>query len=167
MAGDERRARRVDALAALVVLAVAAGFVVAARREPPAFYDPLGPGTAPTVLALALGALGLVLLARALLGLAIGRGAQSLITGLDGAAPADYPLRPGLAAFALAATAAYVAALHARLPFLWATMAFLAILGGAMGGPRPRRLALAGIVAVVGAVAIDVLFRRLLLVNLP
>ena len=167
MAEDERRARRTDALAALVVLAVATGFVVAARREPPAFYDPLGPGTAPAVLALGLGALGLVLLARSLLGFTVGRAAQSLITGLDGAAPADYRLRPGLAILTLVATVGYVAALSARLPFLWSTMGFLAILGGAMGGARPRALAPAIAVAVVGAIAIDLLFRRLLLVNLP
>ena len=167
MAEGERRARRTDALAALVVLAVATGFLVAARREPPAFYDPLGPGTAPAVLALGLGALGLVLLARALLGLAVGRGAQSLITGLDGAAPAEYRLRPRLAVLTLVATAAYVAALSARLPFLWSTMAFLAVLGGAMGGTGRRALVPAIAVAVVGAIAIDLLFRRLLLVNLP
>jgi putative tricarboxylic transport membrane protein len=162
-----RRGRAVDAAAALVVLAIAGAFLVAARREPPPLYDPLGPGTLPALVAALLAMLALVLLARALLGLAVGQSTQSLVLGLDGVAADDYRLRPGLAAFCLVALAAYAAAIELRLPFAWSSFAFLAALGGAMAWPR-RRLALVALaVAAIGAVAIDLLFRRFLHVPLP
>jgi hypothetical protein len=38
--------RRLDAIGGAVVVAIAAIMYVAASREPPAFYDPLGPSHA-------------------------------------------------------------------------------------------------------------------------
>ena len=138
-----------------------------ALKEPPATYDPLGSGTAPLWVAGALGLLSLLLLVKALLGMRIAQSQQSLIVGLDDDAPPDYALRPGLAAFTMAATVAYAGALAAGLGFLWSTIAFLAALGVAMCDRSPRQLAVAGTIAVIGGVGIDALFRKLLLVPLP
>jgi len=164
---EASRRRRVDALSAVVVLAVAIGVFVAARREPKALYDPFGPGTAPMAVSAALAVLAVVLLVRALLGLRIGQSAQSLILGLDGAAPEDYRLRPELALVSFVATVLFVAAMGFGLPFLWSTLVFLFVLGAAMTDRKPRSIGIALAVAVVGAVAIDALFRRILLVQLP
>ncbi len=164
---EARRRRRVDALAAAVVLVVAVGVFFAARREPKALYDPFGPGTAPMAVSAALAVLAIVLLVRALLGLRVGQSAQSLILGLDGAPPDDYRLRPELALVSFVATVLFVAAMSAGLPFLWSTLAFLFVLGAAMTDRKPRSIAIAAAVAVVGAVTIDFLFRRILLVQLP
>lgn len=164
---EASRRRRVDALSAIVVLAVAIGVFFAARREPKALYDPFGPGTAPMAVSAALAGLAMVLLVRALLGLRIGQSAQSLILGLDGAPPADYRLRPELALISFIVTVLFVAAMAIGLPFLWSTLAFLFALGTAMTDRRPRSIVIAAAVAVVGAVAIDFLFRRILPVQLP
>lgn len=164
---ETSRRRRVDALSAIVVLAVAIGVFFAARREPKALYDPFGPGIAPMAVSAALAVLAIVLLVRALLGLRIGQSAQSLILGLDGAPPADYRLRPELALISFVATVLFVAAMAIGLPFLWSTLAFLFVLGAAMTDRKPRSIAVAAAVAVVGAGAIDFLFRRILLVQLP
>jgi len=161
------RQRRIDALAAVVVLVVAAGVFVAARLEPKALYDPFGPGTAPMAVSVLLAALAAILLVRALLGLRVGQSAQSLILGLDGAAQEDYRLRPDLAVATFVTTVLFTAAMTAGAPFLWSTVAFLFVLGTLMTDRRPRSIAVSAAVAVVGAVAIDVLFRRILLVQLP
>lgn len=166
-ASEASRQRHVDALAAIVVLAVAVGVFLAARLEPKALYDPFGPGTAPMAVAAMLAVLAIVLLARALLGLRIGQSAQSLILGLDGAPPEDYRLRPELALVTFVTTVLLVAAMAVGLPFLWSTLAFLFVLGAAMTDRRPRSIGLAAVVAVVGAVTIDFLFRRILFVQLP
>lgn len=160
--------RRTDALGAAVVLVVACVVFAAGWREPPAVYDPLGPGAVPMAAAAVLFALGLTLLVRALLGLEIGQAAQSLIGGLDAAATdVDYPLRPGLAVFAFAATSAYVAAIWLGVPFFLSTFAFLAGLGLAMS--RLRRPLAWWVVgsSLAATVAIEYVFRKVLLVPLP
>ncbi|MBM3534792.1 MAG: hypothetical protein FJX60_17325 [Alphaproteobacteria bacterium] len=159
--------RRVDALAAIIVLVFAVVVFLAARREPPPLYDPFGPGTAPMAVSAVLAFLAVILLVRALLGLRIGQSAQSLILGLDGSAPADYRLRPDLAAITFATSLTFIGAMGLGLPFLWSTMAFLFVLGACLSDRKPRSLAIAAAVAVVGAVAVDALFRRILLVQLP
>ncbi len=161
------RERLVDAISGGVVLAIAAAMWLAARAEPPPGYDPLGSGTAPLVVSTILGVLAFVLIAKAVLGARIAQSQQSMIVGLDGAAQGDYALRPGLAGFAMLATFAYAAALAIGIPFRWSTMLFLLALGGAMGDRTPRQLAIAGVIAVIGGVGIDLLFTRLLLVQLP
>src|SRR5687767_5699807 len=93
---EATRRRRVDALAALVVLGVAAAVFFAARLEPKALYDPFGPGTAPMAVAVVLALLAVVLLVRSLLGHRVGQSAQGLILQMN--APVDYRLRPDLVA---------------------------------------------------------------------
>jgi Tripartite tricarboxylate transporter TctB family len=160
--------RRVDALAATAVLAVAGVGFAAAWREPPPFYDSLGPGAVPMAVSVALFALGLTLLVRALLGLRIGQATQSLIGGLDAATPEiDYMLRPGLAVLAYAATVAYVGAIAIGLPFFWSTLVFLAGLGSTIARlRRPLTYWILG-VSVIATFLVDFLFRRVLLVPLP
>lgn len=160
--------RRTDTLAAVVVLAIAGIVFIAGWREPPAVYDPLGPGAVPMAAAAALFALGLALLVRALLGLHIGQAAQSLIGGLDNSGEGlDYPLRPGLAAFAYVATAAYVAAIWLAVPFFLSTFTFLSILGLAMARlRRPLAFWVVG-AALAATISIEHVFRKVLLVSLP
>lgn len=166
--GKQTAERRTDAIAAVAVLVVASIAFVAGWREPPAVYDPLGPGAVPMAAAAALLALGLTLLVRALLGLHIGQASQSLIGGLDTAGEdVGYPLRPGLAAFAFSATGAYVAAIWLEVPFFVSTFAFLAILGLAMARlRRPLAYWIVG-TALAATVAIEYVFRKVLLVSLP
>jgi putative tricarboxylic transport membrane protein len=161
---DERRKDLIGALAILAVAGIAFG---AAWREPPALYDPLGPGTVPLWVAGALAILALVLLIRAALGLKIGQATQSMILGMGEDTPADYRLRPGLAVFAYAATIAYVAALSFGLPFLWSTLAFLAGLGLAMAWGKTALYPWIVGAAVVGALAVEYLFATVLRVPLP
>ncbi len=159
--------RRKDLIGAIAILAVAAIGFGAAWREPPALYDPLGPGTVPLWVSGALAILALALLIRAALGLKIGQASQSMILGMGEDAPADYRLRPGLAVLAYAATIAYVAALGFGLPFLWCTLAFLGGLGLAMAwGQRALYPWIAG-AAIAGAFAVEYLFRVILRVPLP
>ncbi|MBM3549131.1 MAG: hypothetical protein FJX54_19505 [Alphaproteobacteria bacterium] len=167
MDAAEASRRRIDALAALVVLVVAVVVFFAARREPAPLYDPFGPGTAPMAVSAALAFLAVILLVRTLVGLRVGQSAQSLILGLGGSAPADYRLRPDLALITFVASILFVAAMSAGLPFLWSALAFLLVLGGALSDRRPRSLLIAAAVAVIGAILIDVLFRRVLFVQLP
>lgn len=164
---DAPRSRRIDVIAGIVLLAISATVFVAAWHEPIALYDPLGPGRAPMAVSALLALLSAVLLGRALAGLRIGQSAQSLILGLDGQPAEDYRLRPALAVVCFFATCAYGASIAIGLPFLWSTMAFLAGLGAALGDFKPRLTAWAVGYAIVGGVAVDLLFRRLLLVQLP
>ena len=160
--------RRKDLIGAIAILAVAAIGFGAAWREPPALYDPLGPGTVPLWVSGALAILALALLIRAALGLKIGQAAQSMILGMGEAdAAVDYRLRPGLAVFAYAATIAYVAALSFGLPFLWATLAFLGGLGLAMAWGKTALYPWIAGAAIVGAHAVEYLFRTILRVPLP
>jgi hypothetical protein len=161
------RERRLDLVGAIVVIVIAAFALFVARKEPPAHYDPLGPGTAPTVVALLLLVLGIVLLVRAWSGLRTGQATQSMILGLDGEAPADYRLRPGLAMLCYAATAAYTAALGFGLPFYAATVVFLIGLGAAMADFRRKRTLWVVGVGIVGAFVVKYLFGTVLLVSLP
>lgn len=164
---EEPGSRRIDAASGGLLMAVALGFFVAAWREPAALYDPLGPGTAPMAVAGLLFCLSAVLLLRSLRGQRIGQSGQSLILGLDGAQPEDYRLRPGLALACFLATCGFAASIALGLPFMWSTMAFLAGLGCVLSDFRPRPSAWAVATGVAGALVIDHLFRRILLVNLP
>jgi len=161
------RERRLDLVGAIVVIAIGAFALFVARKEPPAHYDPLGPGTAPTVVSLLLLALGIILLLRAWSGLRTGQATQSMILGLDGEEPTDYRLRPRLAVFAYVATAAYTAALGFGVPFYAATIVFLIGLGAAMADFRRKRTIWVVGVGIVGAFVVKYLFGTVLLVSLP
>jgi len=165
---DSPKDRRNDAIAGAAILAIAIVFGAAALREPPAHYDPLGPGTVPLAVSIALGIFGAILLIRTLMGLKVGQAAQSVISGLSLDDPeVDYPLRPGLAVFTYAATAAYVGAIALGVPFVLSTFAFLAIVGLAMA--RLRRPLIWWVIssAAAGTYVIHLLFVKILMVSLP
>lgn len=165
---DSPKDRRNDAIAGAAILAIAIVFGTAALREPPAHYDPLGPGTVPLAVSIVLGIFGAILLIRTLLGLKVGQAAQSVIAGLSLDDPeVDYKLRPGLAVFTYAATAAYVGAIALGIPFVWSTFAFLAIVGSAMA--RFRRPLIWWVLgsAAAGTYVIHLLFVKILMVSLP
>ena len=165
MAGD--RERKLDAIGGAVVVAIAATMYVAASKEPPAFYDPLGPGTIPMAVSALLGLLGLVLLGRALLGWRTGQATQAMILGLGSDETVDYALRPGLAAFCFAMAAAYTLALEFAVPFVWATFVFLFVSGAAMAGFKRRETAWVLAASIAGTAISVYLFQHVLQVNLP
>ncbi len=164
---ERRSSAGADVVFALAVMAVAGMTWREASGLPPPLYDPLGPASVPTWLCMVLLTLGGVLLVRAVLGLRIGHATQSLILGIAEDAPTSYRLRPLLAVLGFAITVAYLAALSVGMRFLWATMVFLAVLGIAMSDRSRRHVAIALAIAVVAAVAIDFLFRRVFVVDLP
>jgi hypothetical protein len=159
--------RELDAIGGAVVVAIAAIMYVAASREPPAFYDPLGPGSIPMAVSALLGLLGLVLLGRAVLGWRTGQATQAMILGLGSDESVDYALRPGLAAFCFAMTAAYTMALEFKVPFMWATFVFLFVSGAAMAGFKRRETAWVLAASIAGTGISVYLFQHVLQVNLP
>ncbi len=165
---DSPKDRRNDAIAGAAILAIAIVFGAAALREPPAHYDPLGPGTVPLAVSIALGIFGAILLFRTLMGLKVGQAAQSVISGLSLDDPeVDYQLRPGLAVFTYAATAAYVAAIEFGVPFVWSTFGFLAFVGLAMARLRQPLIWWVLGSAAAGTYVIHLLFVKILMVSLP
>ena len=165
MAGE--RERKLDAIGGAVVVAIAATMYVAASKEPPAFCDPLGPGTIPMAVSALLGLLGLVLLGRALLGWRTGQATQAMILGLGSDETVDYALRPGLAAFCFAMAAAYTLALEFAVPFVWATFVFLFVSGAAMAGFKRRETAWVLAASIAGTAISVYLIQHVLQVNLP
>lgn len=160
--------RAADAGFALAMIAVAGAVGSEAWRLPPGLFDPLGPGVFPLIVAGLLALLGLLLLARLLLGRAVGQAETSLILGLDGEAPGGHRLRPGLALFTFLWLAAYVAAIaSAALPFLPATLLFLAVLGWMLSGRDRRATVIAAAVALGVGGGVWLLFARVLHVPLP
>lgn len=168
MSANTAKERRVDAIVALVALAIAGATWWEARGLAPAPFDPLGPKTVPTWLTYALGALALVILGRLALGLRIGQSTTTMILGVGGDAPTDYRLRPGLAVFSFLWTVAYTAALtFTPISFLAATIVYIAALGLAMCDRSRRQVSIALAVAVIGGFAINTTFTRIFVVDLP
>lgn len=166
--GVSAKDRRNDAIAGAAILAIAIVFGIASLREPPAHYDPLGPGTVPLAVSIALGIFGAILMIRTLMGLKVGQAVQSVISGLSLDDPeVDYKLRPGLAVFTYAATAAYVAAIEFGVPFIWSTFGFLAFVGLAMARLRQPLIWWVLGSAAAGTYVIHLLFVKILMVSLP
>lgn len=160
--------RRVDAIAALVALAVAGVVWWEASALPPAPFDPLGPGTIPVWLCYVLAVLALVMLGRLALGLRIGQSTTTMIMGISGEAPTEYRLRPGLAVFSFVWTVAYTAVLtFTPLGFLAATIVYMAGLGWAMCDRTPRQTVISLAVAVIGGFVIHYTFTKIFVVDLP
>jgi hypothetical protein len=152
---------------AYVALILAVAFVVwrAAGRLPAAPYDPLGPKAFPIWVSYGLAALGVAMLARLLFGRALGRAAQSMVTGLDGGA--THALSPWTAAATLLLGFTYAAALSVRsVPFLPATAIYLFMAGAVLGPFARKRLAALAVFAIVAALAVDFVFRTLFKLDL-
>lgn len=162
------RERQADLGLALVMIAVSAAVWWEASKLRPAPFDPLGPKSFPMWIAGALGLLSVGAIIMILCRRALGRSDTSLILGIGDEAPADYALRPGLALIATGLTVAYVAALTlTSAGFLWATIAYIGVLGWAMSDRTPRHTFIAAAVAVIGGCAITYLFTKIFILDLP
>jgi hypothetical protein len=163
-----RQQRRADLGLAIVMAIVSAAVWWEASKLAPAPFDPLGPKSFPMWIAGVLGILSVAALVVTLCGRTLGRSETSLILGIGGEAPTDYELRPGLGIAAALLTVAYVAVLTlTNIGFLWATMAYLAILGWAMSERTPRHTIIALAIAVIGGFAITYLFTKIFILDLP
>jgi hypothetical protein len=162
---QERIRRKAEYAYVALILAVAVVVWREASRLPLAPYDPLGPKAFPLWVSYGLAALGVAMLVRLLFGRAIGRATRSLVTGLDG--DATHRLSPWTAAMTLLLGFGYAAALSVRsVPFLAATAIYLLLAGSVLGPLRWRRMAALAVVAVVAAVALDIVFRSLFSLDL-
>jgi len=157
---QDRVSRNAEIAYIVVILAVAAVVWHEASALPPAPYDPLGPKSFPIWVSYGLGALAIMMLARLAFGRTLGRAAQSMVTGFDGAA--SHALSPWVAALTLLLGFAYGTALSFRsVPFLPATTVYLFLAGAVLGPMERKRLAVLAVFAVVAAVTLDYLFRAL------
>jgi hypothetical protein len=160
--------RTADVAFAVFSLAVAGVTWWEARGLPPGKFDPLGPGAVPILLCYVMAALGGLILLRVALGLAVGHARQSLLVGLHAEGDDAADRRPGRAVVTVALTVAYVLAMHRGwLAFLPATAGFLAILGAVLVSRTARAQAISLVVALATAVFLDLVFRRILILDLP
>lgn len=161
---------RIQRTAEIGYIALVLGVAIVLWREagklPPAPYDPLGPAAFPRWAAYGLGGLGVAMALRLVLGGGLGRAAQSLVSGLDG--DVEHVLKPWIAMLTLMLAFAYAAVLSARsIPFVLCTGVYLFAAGAILGPIHRRRLALVGLFAVIAALALELLFRRLFSLDLP
>jgi hypothetical protein len=164
-----RRAARADLAFGAFCLAVAGLTWWEARALPPGRFDPLGPGAVPVALCYVTAALGALILLRVALGLAVGHARQSLLVGLhEDAAELGYRRRPDRAVVTAIFAVLYVLAMHQGwLAFLPATAAFLVVLGALLVERTPSAQAISLVVGVGTAVFLDLIFRRVLILDLP
>jgi hypothetical protein len=150
----------------LLILAVAGIVWREASTLPPAPYDALGPKAFPIWVSYALGALGLAMLVRLMLGLSLGRAGQAMVVGLDDSTQ-EHEQRPWTAVLTVVLAFAYALALSFRsVGFLPATATYLFVSGLALGPLERRRIGVLAAFAVAAAVALDVLFRRIFKLDL-
>ncbi|MET3794741.1 tripartite tricarboxylate transporter TctB family protein [Aquamicrobium terrae] len=156
-----------DLVFGIVMLAGSLVVLLYAMALPPSPYDPLGPGAFPKALSGMLAALSLVLIARVLLRRTVARSETSLVYGVEEGE--RVPLARYLLAIVLAAaTVAYSALLiFTDLPFLLLTIVYIAALGFVLSGRTPRDLAIAVAVGIGLGLATDLIFTRVLLIELP
>jgi hypothetical protein len=160
--------RTADVAFAVFCLGVAGVTWWEARGLPPGKFDPLGAGAVPILLCYVMAALAGVILLRVALGLAVGHARQSLLVGLHGEEGGVADRLPGRAVVTGALTVAYVLAMHRGwLAFLPATAGFLALLGSVLVARTARAQAISLAVALVTAVFLDLVFRRILVLDLP
>lgn len=163
---DTSKSRRTDIAFALLMIANAAVTIWEARRIPRSPFDPVGSAAIPVWTAWLLIALAVLLLARLALGRSTAGEAQSLFVNLADEAEIDYRLRHDLAAASFVLTVAYVAAMP-LVGFLLATFVYMLLLGWALCDRSRRSLMNTSAVALLGSIAIDWIFRRWLLIDLP
>lgn len=163
---DTSKSRRTDVAFALLMIASAAATIWEAQRIPRSPFDPVGSAAIPVWTAWLLIALAVVLLGRVALGRSTAGDAQSLFVNLADEAEIDYRLRPDLAALSFVLTVAYVA-LMPLAGFLLTTFVYMLLLGWALCDRSRRALIGTSLLALLGSLAIDWIFRRWLLIDLP
>ncbi len=168
MESSTRRQRQADLWLAVAMAAISAVVWWEASKLAPAPFDPLGPKSFPMWIAGALGLLSAAAIIAILSGRLLGRSETSLILGIGDEAPTDYALRPGLAVLASALTVAYVAVLtFTPIGFLWATIAYIGVLGWAMSDRTPRHNVIAVVIAILAGAGITLLFTKIFILDLP
>jgi hypothetical protein len=163
------RSRRADLAFVALCLVVAGVTWREARTLPAGKFDPLGPATVPILLCLVMAALAGLMLLRLAIGRAVGHARTSLVLGVGvDARDLPYRLRPGLAIATFGLTVLYVLAMQrGGLGFLPATGLFLAVLGALLVPRTPRAQAVSLALALGLAVLLDLVFRKILIVDLP
>ncbi len=151
----------------VVLILVIAGIVWhEASALPPAPYDALGPKAFPIWVSYALAALGLAMLVRLFAGRSLGRGGQTMVVGLDDVM-GEHEQRPWVAVLTLILAFLYALALSFRsVGFLPATAVYLFLSGALLGPLKRRRLTVLAAFAVVAAVVLDLLFRKMFKLDL-
>ncbi len=168
MDSSTRRHRQADLWLAVAMAAISAVVWWEASKLAPAPFDPLGPKSFPMWIAGALGLLSVAAIVTILCGRALGRSETSLILGIGDEPPTDYALRPGLAVAASVFTVIYVAVLtFTGVGFLWATIAYIGLLGWVMSDRTPRHNIIAVAVAVLAGCGITFLFTKIFILDLP
>jgi hypothetical protein len=155
------RPDRVTRIAEIAYIVLIAAVPAVAWREasglPPAPYDPLGPKSFPIWVCGGLIALAAAMLVRLAFRRTLGFTGQRMVLGLDGAA---HRMSPWTAVLTFVLALAYAAALGTRaVQFLPATAVYLFASGVALGPLTRRRIAVVAALAILGAAAIDFLFR--------
>jgi hypothetical protein len=123
----------------------------------------------PIALSYVMAALAGVILVRVAFGLTVGHARQSLLVGLhEDSGDPGYRRRPDRAVATAALTALYVLLMHRGwLSFLPATAAFLTMLGVLLVPRTSRGFALSLGLGLGAAVLLDLVFRRVLILDLP
>ncbi len=155
---EDRVTRAAEIAYIVLILAIAGVFWYQASNLPPAPYDPMGPKFFPMSVSIALGALGLIMLVRVLMGRALGRAVQGLVVGLEAAS--DHVQRPLTAVLTILLAIGYAITFNfPRIGFFPATAVYLFLAGSVLTPFDVKRLAGVAAFAVIAAYALDLLFR--------
>lgn len=162
----EDRVTRIAEIAYVILILAIAGIIwQQASNLPPAPYDPMGPKFFPMSVSAVLGALGLVMLIRVLMGRALGRAVQSMVVGLE--ADGEHVQRPLTAVLTILLAIGYAIAFKfPSIGFFPATAVYLFLSGLVLGPFELKRIAGVAVFAVVAAYALDLLFRVLFQLDL-
>jgi len=162
---EDRVTRTAEIAYIILILAIAGIIWNQASNLPPAPYDPMGPKFFPMSVSLVLGALGLVMLIRVLLGRGLGCAVQSMVVGLE--AGGEHTQRPLTAVLTILLAIVYAITFYfPSIGFFPATAVYLFLSGLVLGPFEPKRLAGVAVFAVVAAYALDLLFRVLFQLDL-
>jgi putative tricarboxylic transport membrane protein len=149
---------RADVALAIAVAAFAGLLWWEALKIPPPFFDPLGSAAVPKAIAVALAALAIIILVRALLALPWPARQP----------PRDYRPRPDIAAGIVVLVFAYVGVMQLRLlGFELATILFLIAAAALLGRMNRMTLALGVVCALVIGIGATWLFTGFFYIDLP
>jgi hypothetical protein len=163
---DTKGARVADAAYALALLIVAGLVLDEAGKLAPAPFDPLGPKTFPIWISYGLIALALAMLARIATGRDLGRAQQSMVLGLGDAS--EHARRPWVALALFGLTIVYATALSSRgIGFVIATGVYLIAAGLTLSRFDRKQILPIATASIAAAVALDLIFRRVFVLDLP
>lgn len=169
MATERTSSRRADLIFSAIITLLGVGVIVESTRlsQLPAF-DPLGPGGVPMALGVLLIVFALWIGCAALVGRGVG-GGQRIFSGLEDQDDAgNGPLLWHRALIVYLISIAYLLVLSMReVDFLPATVVYMVVLLYYLGDRSLRSMPLAVLISFAGALALDQVFRRLLMVSLP